>query len=259
MTKCTIGVSSAINSLNKMVNVILDAVDKCGSLNTLNKACGMSMSHLTTSASGITQASAGVAQKCFQGDGVNGLDWHHADPALCVINVKDTAQSIFKVVKAFLSLEKTKPCEAGDERGCAEKSLSIIGAFAGVGEYLAGSVGHCSPSGEFKGSNCGAQSERLAQQLTNFAKDAIDVSRTCHASAPAPAPGRSGKGAAKEAEAADRLYSAIKSPTGDAVRTTNVALAAFLPLTAIVGFVGGRFYGGRYAAQTREVITEGEE
>lgn len=245
--KCEIGVSSAITSLNSMINVILKTADKCGALNTVNKECGIAVSELTEHAGGIAAAGGGVTQKCFQG-AAHGLNWNHGDAAQCVINVKNTAKNLFKVIKSFMKLESSQPCAAGDTSACAENALQLIGGFAGIGEYLAGSVGQCSPAGTMTGSVCAQQATRLVQQLTQFSERAVSVSRKCGAGGAMPAK-----------PAPERLYSMKGQQVGfgNAGGFTNIVLGAFLPLTAIVGFFGGRFYGSR--TQTREVMTDGQE
>jgi len=45
-----------------------------------------------------------------------------------------------------------------------------------------------------------------------------------------------------------------KAPTSSA----NLILGAFLPVTAIVGFIGGRLYAGRRSQQTREFMSDNE-
>lgn len=234
MVKCEIGVSSAITSTNSMINVILKAVDKCGALDTVNKECGMAASELTKHAGGITASTGSIIQKCFQGK-VHGLNWNHADPAMCVVDIKNTAKSLFKMIKAFLKLEDN--C-AKDEEHCAANALQIVGAFAGIGEYLAGSVGKCATSGKFAGALCATASERLVQQLTDFSQRAIVVSQKCAVESPAPT----------------RLYSTGKIAKQAQGSGANLALVALLPITAIVGFVGGRAFGSRGGARSTHAI-----
>jgi len=236
MVKCEIGVSSAIGSVNSMINVILGAVNQCGSLNTVNKECGMAMGKLTKHTAGIASASGMVVQKCSQGP-AHGLNWNHADGALCVVNVKNLAKSLFKTVKSLLSVNSN--CEAQNSPECVANALQIVGAFTGMGEYLAGAVGKCSPDGAHKGSLCAAASQRLVQQLTTFSEGAIDVSQTCGSTPAPPAP--------------ERLYSA-KVKKVNASSTTNLLLAAFLPVTAIVGFIGGRVFGSRRSARSTHTM-----
>merc|ERR1719460_3244014 len=62
--RCALDISSAIESVNGMVNVILKAVNACGDLNTANKDCGLAVGVLTESWAGISSASAGIVAKC---------------------------------------------------------------------------------------------------------------------------------------------------------------------------------------------------
>lgn len=251
MVKCEVSVASAIKSLNSMVNLLLKATDKCGSLNTVNKECGLAMSKMTTHVAGITASSGAVVAHCTKGAAPGGLNFPSHNEAMCVVNVKNVAKDFFKVVKSFLALEKEGPCKAGDTKACATSALHIIGAFAGAGSYIAGAVGSCSPpSADFVGAKCAATSQALVAQLSDFGAAAVAVSDACSAQPPPPVittlpPGVRPEGAA-------RLYSEEKT-TVPAASSTNLLLAAFLPVTAIVGFVGGRMYGkGRTTHATRE-------
>jgi hypothetical protein len=253
--KCEIAVSSAIGSLNSMVNLILKATDKCGALNTVNKACGLAMSEMTSKVAGITAISGSAVEKCAKKpDGVSGPNWKPSDDVLCVVNVKGVAKSFFKVVKSFLKLEKTGPCKAGDTEACAANALQILGAFMGVGEYLAGTVNKCSPpDAQFVGVQCSSTALRLTQELTTFSERAINVAKAC---APQPPPAYTPTLAPGVQPAATaRLYSNdSKVAAQGASSPTTLLLAAFLPVTAIVGFMGGRMYGnGRASRTTREL------
>merc|ERR1712100_500107 len=62
--RCALDVSSAVESVNAMVNVILKAVNKCGSLNTEHADCGLAVGVLTRSMAGLPAASAGIVAKC---------------------------------------------------------------------------------------------------------------------------------------------------------------------------------------------------
>merc|ERR1712028_267827 len=57
-------------------------------------------------------------------------------------------------------------------------ALSIVGAFAGMGEYLAGALGQCSTNG-MKGARCAQESERLVHHLTKVAEAGVDMSKSC--------------------------------------------------------------------------------
>merc|ERR1719379_1190501 len=58
--RCALDISTAIESVNGMVNVILKAVNACGEINTSNKKCGLAVGVLTESWAGLSSASAGI-------------------------------------------------------------------------------------------------------------------------------------------------------------------------------------------------------
>lgn len=242
MVKCEIGVTSAITSVNSMINVILKTVDECGALETENKECGIAASELTKHAGGIAASSGMVVQKCTPPP-AHAVNWQHSDAALCVVNVKNTAKSLFKMVRSFMKVKDG--CAAPDSPECAANALQIVGAIAGLGEFLAGSIGKCSPVGANPGSVCAFASQRLVQQLTVFSERAIDVSEKCGAGAAPPAK--------PEEPAPGRLYS-TKAKQFNAASNSNFLLAAFLPVTAIVGFVGGRVFGSRRTARNTQML-----
>merc|ERR1719191_976065 len=62
--RCALDVSSAIESVNGMVNVILKAVNSCGKLKTENHKCGLAVGVLTESYAGLAAAASGIVAKC---------------------------------------------------------------------------------------------------------------------------------------------------------------------------------------------------
>ena len=83
----------------------------------------------------------------------------------------------------------------------------------------------------------------------------IDLSKACEAPAPAVV-------ALPEVveEQVPRLYEQNAQEVNIASVSPNLMLGAFLPVTAIVSFVGGRFYANRQARveQTREFMSDNE-
>merc|ERR1719498_776583 len=62
--RCALDVSSSIESANKMVNIIVKAVDKCGEISTSKPACGIAIVELTRSVAALSAAGAGIVAKC---------------------------------------------------------------------------------------------------------------------------------------------------------------------------------------------------
>jgi len=253
--KCEINIASAIQSVNSMINVILKATDKCGAIHTHHPKCGIAASLLTQEMAGLASSSGGIIQKCFQAP-AHGNNFAHQEPAMCVVNIKNTAKSLFKTIKAFMALKDN--CKEQGSRACASNALRIVGGFAGIGEFLAGALGQCSTNG-FAGTRCAQESEDVTKSLLKVAQAGVDLNRECEekpepapAPAPPPAPAPVTTAPVTSAQFAvlnsGRLYSKGEGQTQTAMgSTTNSLRAAFLPVTAIVSFVGGRFYANRHS------------
>merc|ERR1719443_1863343 len=64
VVKCEIDIASAAESVNRMINIIATAVDKCGSLKIEHSPCGLAAGKLTAHIAGLAAASGGVVQEC---------------------------------------------------------------------------------------------------------------------------------------------------------------------------------------------------
>merc|ERR1719231_2050699 len=79
-----------------------------------------------------------------------------------------------------------KSCADTSSRACASNDLHIVGALAGLGEYLTGAVGHCSHKATL--ANCGSEISSLIHHLTKVAATGEDISKHCAHKEPAAAP-----------------------------------------------------------------------
>jgi len=271
--KCAIDITAAVKSVNSMVNVLLRTLDKCDALHGANKACGMQASKLTEYTAGLGQAAEMVAQKCPSTAVVAPSTGTAA--VMCTLSLKNTGKHIFKAISA---IQKASPkCASGNGEACAANALEIIASFAAMGEYLAGTVGQCQrASGALKSRTqeelCAGAVQGLVHHTSKVAESGINLKRACSATGTVgiieqTQPGavvisskRGGKGAPiNGALNGTRLYSEDGEKVAG-VPVVNFVLGAFLPITAIVGFVGGRFYAGRRARteQTREFMSDNE-
>jgi len=257
--KCAIDITAAVKSVNSMVNVLLHTLDKCDALHGANKACGMQASKLTEYTAGLGQAAETVAQKC-ENDTVVAPSTGTA-AVMCTLSLKNTGKHLFKTINA---LQKSKSaCSTGDHEACTANILEIVASFAAVGEYIAGTVGQCQrASGALKSRTkeelCAGAVQGLVHHTAKAGEAGINLKRACSAPAPAPMP------MAKVEDTVvimqeQRLY-AQDGVKVAGIPVANFVLGAFLPVTAIVGFVGGRFYAGRRARteQTREFMSDNE-
>jgi len=258
---CTLDISSAIESVNAMVNVILKAVEKCGHMEAEGHKCGLAVGVLTRSFAGLAAGSAGITAKCPNALNNNNplvplVSWTttavgagaladaqqsanaatgQASFAQCLVDVKDLTKSLFKAIKRIMTIKES--CADGAHH-CAHNSLKLTASLAAMGEFLAGTVGRCSastPANEkmIIESECAEKSMQLIRHVSNMGRASVAMMEQCNV------------GAA-------RLY---QLENGDIAETQNssfvtLALAALLPLTAVLSFVGGsRFAKSRAQAQ----------
>merc|ERR1711959_215734 len=230
-------VSAAIESVNAMVNVILKAVEDCEGLQGENEKCGLAVGVLTKSFAGLAAASSGVAAKCaykldflVQQPGITTGTSALASAAkqasfgACLVDVKDTTKSLFKATKRILTV--TDNCDGEHKRDCAHNALKIVAAFSSMGQYLAGAIGRCSPNtvankGLREGGQCAEQVDELVRYLTDVGRAGVGLHENCE-------------------EGAERLYQlehGVEMQNGG--NSMTIALAALLPIGAVLGFVGG--------------------
>jgi len=249
--KCTVDIASATESVNSMVNVMLKALKKCKALDA--SECGMAAGTLTRAVAGLTAGGADIIQKCPKA-------FNHTVPtatlpafktsqALCLVDVKNTAKSLMKITKEFMAVRKN--CAKEDKHACASNALRIIGGLAAIGEFVSGSIGHCTKADPTTGlahkesALCAQAVSMVTHHTAKVAAASTDLSAKCVAPAPAPSPVSLNGGTVVIMKGQPgRLYE-----QGSKSRTTtsslNIVLGAFLPVTAIVAFAGGRFYANR--------------
>lgn len=98
------------------------------------------------------------------------------------------------------------------------------GCLLGMGHWLAAAVGHCTAGiGLGHDAYCAGQVSKLIEHLSYVSKAGIDLSTNCVATA--------------VGHDLPRLYTEDSKPI--ITNPTTTALAAFVPVTAIVGFGGG--------------------
>lgn len=273
---CSLDIASAIESVNAMVNVILKAVEKCGDLETKNHKCGLAVGVLTRSFAGLAAGVSGIAAKCPNAlnnnqplvplvnnnlaNNVNAnnqfgtlaqaqalANQDQATPtsfAQCLVDVKDLTKSLFKATKRIMTLDEN--CKDGKNH-CAHNGLKLAASLAAMGEYLAAAVGRCSTPTAANGkmivdSLCASQGLDLVRHINNLGRASVDMSKQCDVSAA-------------------RLYqleNGVETQSGTSSSLT-LGLAALLPLTAVIGFLGGsRFAKSRVQPQCEHECLVGD-
>jgi len=252
--RCALDISSTIESVNKAVNVILKAVASCGGLQGESPKCGMAVGELTRSMAGLSAASAGIIANCpnslnnntpldtwghslAEGTRYSSLTGINANNSFtnyggfsnhfgqCLIDVKDTVKSLFKATARILTV--TDNCADIHSPQCNKNVAKIVAAFSDMGSYLAGSVGKCSNDTKTNvEAECAQYSLKLADALADVDRSASGMQMGCGL------------------VANPRLYQSLEEEDDVAAPASNsgvtFSLAALLPFTAVVAFVGGK-------------------
>jgi len=248
-----------------MINVILKAVDKCHGLHTDHKKVGLAASKLTRAFAGVAAASGGLIQKCpsIFGGKPHGNNFAHGDAVYCTVNLKSTAKALFKAIKALMKISKHKHQDAAN-------ALKVVEAFASLGQYLAGALGHCTHTLDETKLGCGYYVQGLISDLAKVAEAGVHLSKEAGDSSGPQAvevdvPKKQDAAAPcvgllcpKEVEVVEiqvpRLYEDDKEDDkkkAEASVPINLMLGAFLPVTAGVSFVVGRVFAQRRARITQ--------
>jgi len=254
---CAMDVSAAIESVNGMINVIMKAVGNCGALKDDHYKCGLAVGVLTRSFAGLASASAGIVAKCpignklgggavttvaqdmedaakYGGDHANKVAGVPAGMGECIINVKDTFKALFKAIKRIMTLKDN--CEDAASKHCTHNTIKVVSSFTALGEYLAGAIGKCDAK-THSNALCAQMSLRLVRQVENVGRASVAMTKDC------------------DIGGAERLYledAEASNPASD--NKATMALAALLPLTALVAFVGG----SRLAKARAQVTSDSE-
>jgi len=274
--RCSLDISSSIESVNGMVNVILKALDKCDDIKTENADCGLAVGVLLEGYAGLAAASSGIVAKCpnklnnFHSMNTVGQAMANAgasagainnnlhgntltlpgNPNLvnlqggaslgqCIVNVKNTMKSLFKAIARVMTIKHN--CKDPDSKDCAHNSLKIMAGFVGMGEYLAGAIGKCSPMNAANVATkehaiCAQYSLKLVHQLGVVDRASVKMSKEC------------------ELTHDQRLYleqeDAIKGKSNG--NSLTVALTALLPISAVVAFAAGSRFAKARVQTTRD-------
>jgi hypothetical protein len=184
-----------------MINVIVASFSSCSHDVSDESACGMAVGKLTAHVAGLSAASGGVVQECpnpiqksqnlvmrdsLRAHGA-GLPLH--DPksqAICAVDLKGSMNQIYAAATAIRQAERR--CE--EVGHCVYDALDVVSAFAGMGKFMMGALGHCydgklpldTAFGHFKNFpiTCSEHVTNLVHQLTGFIADADELVERCH-------------------------------------------------------------------------------
>lgn len=230
---CEIDVASSAQSVNAMVNVLIQALKDCNGLET--NECGVAAGYLTQASAGLAAAGGGVVDKCHSKQSYGATGRYQV--ALCIVNVKDATRSLLFAVQKIIQAQKV--CKE-DEELCAADSTYIVSAFSGMAQYISGAIGRCSkgPLGSAHDINaaCSEQATSFVRYASLFASSATKMSKACK-------------------ESAARLYEVRAKNLkvqGSSVNMVTFALLALLPMTGLMAYHGGSRFGNFKRKQHEE-------
>jgi hypothetical protein len=265
--ECEIDAASAMKSITGMIDTIVKSIDKCGVLDTINRKCGESSTDLVKASAGLAASTGEVVLHCVQKEDrrlQSPCDTVAAAPVApttaapdksstpdifkhplklmkCLVNVKDSMKYIMQTINDISKMKKECDESAGE---CVENAEKLVLALSGLGKVVTGIVGHCKP--EVKLGKCANAVASLTHDLVEIAEAGKTMSVQCAL----PNGGKGPTVVQVPVPAAKRLYE--QGENGNIVSSgisSNLILAAFLPLTAIVSFVGGRRHASRHNSQ----------
>jgi len=233
---CEIDITSAAQGASNMIATIVGAVADCGGITTESAKCAAAVTDLTGAAAGLAAASGEILGACpnsfsqvdidkYKDDGTDGADGTNQKTILgvCIVDAKDAMGSLFSASK-YLSKAANCGGKNGKNGGCTNTALNIVMALADMGSNLAASVSDCAAVKGVGNANayCASAVLALVSGLHEVALAGKKIKKGC-----------------KHAGRTSRLYENTEEvPTSSSSLT--LALAAFLPVTAMLSFVVGR-------------------
>lgn len=117
-----------------------------------------------------------VAGGAMVGGVLPGTKWMHGASALCVLDVKNSAKNLLRTIKYLVKIDKK--CKHAHSRKCTGNALKVVGALAGLGEYIAASIGDCeAPSQMAHDAECAQESIMLVHHLTKVVEAGTEISK----------------------------------------------------------------------------------
>jgi len=231
--KCEVDIASAIQSVNNMINVIVNAVGDCNAIKTDHVGCGMAVSELTSAAAGLAAASGEIADACPNTlknipAGSAKVPEEQTTLGLCLVDGKSAIGSLFSAGKLLSEVQgdckaETRAEWKGKKNSCAYKALDIVSALADMGAFVAASVDDCT---SLKGNGdataaCTSGILATVSALKAVAVAGMQIDKKCRADN-------------------SRLFLEDQEVPATGTSFLTLALAACLPIAAVLSFAVGR-------------------
>jgi len=223
--RCEMDIAAAMEAVNNMILVIVKAAKDCGSFKSESYECGNAVGQLTGASAGLGAGLGMLAHECAKdklpvsgNPGLGVADTTASMIGQCVTDAKNSISNLFKASNTIANIHPG--CEPGSQE-CARNALSVVSFFSAMGSAMAGAAQHCGKYEDvsFKGAGCAKAVLKSVSTLSAVSNAAVNVAGKCTVS-----------------EA--RLYS-LEKVNQPGTPMSTIAMAAFIPLGVVLGFVGG--------------------
>jgi len=235
--ECEIDITAAVASVDSMITIIVKALADCGSLHMEHAECGMAVNHLIADSAGLASEVGGALNACPWPVAASGL----AVPTklegtttlgYCVTDATNSMKTLFAAVHALSTMHSD--CESAGGK-CDHNALKLVEVLSQLGSFVAGAVAHCQGYMGVKDTKavCASTVQGMVSNLVNVADVGMAVHKAC----------------ALTAE--QRLYLESDSPKATSSSSLPMALAALLPISAVLSFVAGSRFSKARAQNAR--------
>jgi len=214
---CEQDIATAISDLTALGSAISGIVSSCS--HVTEDHCALAANDLVSASSGLAAAGGAIAEKCtdIKSHDVLGLQ---TDLAKCT---GGALAGFSSMLHATDSLQEMKSGCKHSREECTVSTLNIVNVLASFGAYISGAFGDCSAfaksPADTDAAGCASAVLAAIAQLSKAAVAGLQMKEECSASA-------------------SRLY---LDTQGQATPYSSMftALAAALPLAAVLGFLAG--------------------
>jgi len=235
--ECEIDITAAIQSVDATITIIVDALRDCGALHTEHAACGLAVNHLIRDSAGLASEVGGALNACPWPVKANGLAVptkmeRSTTLGYCVSDATNSMKTLFAAVRALSTMHKDHD---------AQNTLKLVQVLAELGSFLAGSVANCKVAiaggAEDSKAECASTVQGMVANLMNVADVGMKVHAACSSDA--------------------RLY--LENGAEKATSSSSsmpLALAALLPISAVLSFVAGSRFAKARSQNARSADCE---
>jgi len=233
---CAIDITAAIESVDATITIIVKALSQCGALHTEHIQCGMAVNHLIRDTAGLASEVGGAFNACPWPVKANVADVpanleQKTHLGYCVSDAGNSMKTLFAAVRSLSTMHADHD---------AHNTLKLVQVLAELGSFVAGSVANCESAiagKEDSRAECASSVQGMVANLMNVA----DVGRKVH------------KACALTGD--ERLY--LENGAEKASSSSMpLALAALLPISAVLSFVAGSRFAKARAQNARSADSE---